>query len=643
MKTRLSLTALLLALVLGFAGCAKDEMDTTGDIAGVITDAKTNQVLAGANITLSPLGRSFTTGNDGRYSFSDIEVGTYTVQASKSGYSTNQRQVEVIAGEVSSLDIPLTPASSVLSLSIAPEALDFGSTTSALTLTLTNKSPDRSIINYTLASSNEWLLVSKQKGQFSYTEVITVSVDRNNLSEGDYSGQLTLTVEGQSTIIPVSMIVPAQTKPTVSMMPAEGVATTQAILRGSIVSVGSSQVVHHGFVWGTEDEPTLETAEKCDLGDAQAPRDFSYTLTALQPSTTYHVRAYAENNEGISYSESVRFTTKEYVTPPSVETGSTSDIQQNQATVSATLVALGTAAGVTAHGHVWSTHSNPTTDDSHTNLGNRTQTGEYSSTLTNLQPSTTYHVRAYATNEGGTSYGSDVTFTTRADMVSDGLYAYFPFNGNLTDATETGQTATGTGVSYTTSFDGSQALVISANASSKLSFPTPLVDQKKMSVSFWAKDLSDGHVFHAIRNENNTPVAFLLAVVDGQLKFVAGNYDISYRWSTYSTFTHGSLSGWHMITLVSDYSSTTLYATTTRLYIDGQLMDVITESNSGSGSNKCYEYCSKLIFGGEVSGTGNYFTGLQASKLTIDNLRFYRYHMLSADEVKQIYDFERQQ
>ena len=38
--------------------------------------------------------------------------------------------------------------------------------------------------------------------------------------------------------------------------------------------------------------------------------------------------------------------------------------------------------------------------------------GAFTSTITGLLPGTLYHVRAYATNDVGTAYGGDVTFTT---------------------------------------------------------------------------------------------------------------------------------------------------------------------------------------------------------------------------------------
>ena len=67
---------------------------------------------------------------------------------------------------------------------------------------------------------------------------------------------------------------------------------------------------------------------------------------------------------------------------------------------------------VTASGVCWSTSQNPTINSSHTNDGTATNT--YSSAITGLTGSTTYYVRAYATNSTGTGYGSALTFTTQA-------------------------------------------------------------------------------------------------------------------------------------------------------------------------------------------------------------------------------------
>ena len=67
-------------------------------------------------------------------------------------------------------------------------------------------------------------------------------------------------------------------------------------------------------------------------------------------------------------------------------------------------------AMVTARGICWSTKPNPTISDSKTTDGSGT--GSYTSNLSNLAYQTTYYVRAYATNEKGTSYGEQKSFTT---------------------------------------------------------------------------------------------------------------------------------------------------------------------------------------------------------------------------------------
>lgn len=68
------------------------------------------------------------------------------------------------------------------------------------------------------------------------------------------------------------------------------------------------------------------------------------------------------------------------------------------------------SSSVTARGVCWSTSQNPTTSDSHTTDG--AGTGNFTSNIAGLTANTTYFVRAYATNSEGTSYGSQVIFTS---------------------------------------------------------------------------------------------------------------------------------------------------------------------------------------------------------------------------------------
>jgi hypothetical protein len=69
-------------------------------------------------------------------------------------------------------------------------------------------------------------------------------------------------------------------------------------------------------------------------------------------------------------------------------------------------------AAITEKGVVWSTNPAPTITDSKTSDG--TGTVPFESSLTGLVASTTYYVRAYATNSAGTGYGNEISFTTNS-------------------------------------------------------------------------------------------------------------------------------------------------------------------------------------------------------------------------------------
>ncbi len=65
-------------------------------------------------------------------------------------------------------------------------------------------------------------------------------------------------------------------------------------------------------------------------------------------------------------------------------------------------------------GVCWDTLPNPTINGNHTTDGSNTY--RFTSTITGLTPTTTYYVRAYATNVVGTAYGNQVSFTTNVGI-----------------------------------------------------------------------------------------------------------------------------------------------------------------------------------------------------------------------------------
>ncbi|MFA6719581.1 MAG: hypothetical protein WCS15_10915, partial [Prevotella sp.] len=98
---------------------------------------------------------------------------------------------------------------------------------------------------------------------------------------------------------------------------------------------------------------------------------------------------------------------------PTVSTASITTYNATSATVGGNITADG-GATVTDRGVVYSsTDATPTIGESGvTQDANGSGTGSFSESITLLSPSTTYYVRAYATNSIGTSYGSVVSFTT---------------------------------------------------------------------------------------------------------------------------------------------------------------------------------------------------------------------------------------
>lgn len=303
-----------------------------------------------------------------------------------------------------------------LMISISPEELDFGPTTTSMDLNITNNGSGN--ISYTITPSNNWIKLSRSTGTFTKTENITVSVDRTSLSEGDHYGNLILTIGEDKFIIPVRMNIPSKEKPTVALQIVDNVTYSSATFKGAIASIGSAKVSKHGFCWSTSEEPTVSSTGICNLGDSEKAKDFTYNTASLEPSTTYYVRAYAENIEGISYSNQMKFQTTGTPQLATVETGAVSNIQSTQAQITGNIISLGNTDGLSQYGHVWNTKQSPTISNSKNQLGSTESTGTFNSTLTDLSPNTKYYVRSYAVNSVGTSYGNEVSFTTSyADVV----------------------------------------------------------------------------------------------------------------------------------------------------------------------------------------------------------------------------------
>lgn len=178
---------------------------------------------------------------------------------------------------------------------------------------------------------------------------------------------------------------------------------------GEITQDGGRPVFQRGVVWSSSPNPTIEENDGM-TDNGQGTGAFTSTLENLSPSTDYYVSAYAITEAGVSYGVQRVFQT-EVATMARVRTQEMSSISYNSARAGGEVLETGNS-NVSKRGLVWNTRSGPSLAN---NVGftiDGEGEGGFESLITGLEPETEYYFRAYATNLGGTVYGSTYTFTT---------------------------------------------------------------------------------------------------------------------------------------------------------------------------------------------------------------------------------------
>ena len=203
---------------------------------------------------------------------------------------------------------------------------------------------------------------------------------------------------------------PAVDVPTV-VTTAKEITKNSAVVGGNVVSDGGLEVTERGVYYSMNANP-IETGTKVECGSGLG--EFTYNFTDLQTGATYYVRAYAKNKFGVAYGEEISFVCEAL---PTVTTTQPTNLSYTSVTIGGNVTDDG-GLEVTEHGVVYGTNQNPTIEDSKVIGGSGL--GAFTCNLTDLQDGTTYYVRAYATNEVGTAYGEEVTFTTGQEVsISD--------------------------------------------------------------------------------------------------------------------------------------------------------------------------------------------------------------------------------
>ena len=133
--------------------------------------------------------------------------------------------------------------------------------------------------------------------------------------------------------------------------------------------------------------------------------------------------------------DSTTFTIQSSTELPTLNTLTVVNIASTLATSGGNITNDG-GASITARGIVWGSNPNPSLTSNIGQTNDGIGVGIFNSDLTGLTASTTYYVRAYATNSVGTAYGNELSFNSApmptlaiGDTFQGGIIFYLDGNG----------------------------------------------------------------------------------------------------------------------------------------------------------------------------------------------------------------------
>lgn len=175
-------------------------------------------------------------------------------------------------------------------------------------------------------------------------------------------------------------------------------------------------IIEKGFYYHT-DESSVNPDDGIKMIDNSTDTLINVQLDALTPSTTYYFRPFASTASGEELGDLMQFSTMDGL--GIVTTGNVSNIQDNEAELSATLIDLGDGdfieKGVVLTA---STLEAPTIDDMKF-VSTDPSSGMFTVSAEGLDVQTTYYFRAFVTTSLGTKYGARKSFVTTFPAIFD--------------------------------------------------------------------------------------------------------------------------------------------------------------------------------------------------------------------------------
>ena len=201
---RLYKSLFTLTIVLLFSTCAEKptEVKSTGEVQGRVLDIKTGAGIENATVTIPTVSDKLTD-ISGFYQFKDIEEGTYSFVAEKTGYVSEIKQIVIEVNETKEVNFQLMKDEPVLS--ITPAQINFGNTETEQPISITNTGTGA--LTWIASENLNWLSLSPTSGLVNAedTTSTTVSVTRAGLDQGSYEGEIAFVSNGGNDTLQVQM------------------------------------------------------------------------------------------------------------------------------------------------------------------------------------------------------------------------------------------------------------------------------------------------------------------------------------------------------------------------------------------------------------------------------------------------------
>lgn len=721
MKTFKYLFLALFCLIV--ASCTKDPEVLTGDIVGLVTEKNSGTTpLSGVQVSIVSSGLSTSTGSDGKFSFTQLEAGSYKLQFLKEGYKSDTKIVTVISGQVANADMQLTAEEKEALIVINPSSLNFGTTQTELSVNIKNNGNTKTDWSLDLGE-NAWLSASPTAGQIDANkqQSIVFSVNRDKISEtkstvvnfsafgnsfpitiscapknaksymvvepatlefGKELKELDLTIKNTGNA-PLNWNIAGITEEALSVSESSGtieaegskiikvflnrekvvetLTTTFVISDGiketsvkvtagfeeqkgemkvdplildfgaemtelpfTISNVGNAELswVVSGITESCISVPQVEgkvspegsQVVKVMLDRSQMPDVLNTTLVVSDGAKEEIVTIKAEKQrvEMFIETKNLNFGKTELELPLIIQNKGNVELTWTISDISASCISVNETTG-------------------------KVEAGTNATVMVKLdRDKMPDQLNATFKISGGNSEETIIVTAEKDQMsglvVSQGLYPYYKFDRDYNDATGNIQGGFGNAAFVEGVSSNSKAIKLNKVEKTSFTVPYPIIDSEQFTVSFWGKDFEDGNIFYMLSSYQEQ--MFSLSMSGGKLKYITIARNLAVYYDQMPTFNHPSLSDgkWHHIVLVFDYSKTASYRLTTKLYIDGNMVDVVTEDNYEI--NTSLGKGTKFVLGGEINLK---YTKLPATNLTIDNFRVYSTRRLSDSEIKQIY------